>query len=1013
MPESANRTGHALPPGANTLRFRFNGTTYTGLQGDTLASALLANGIHFVGRSFKYHRPRGIFSAGSEEPNAIVEIGTGGYAEPNVRATEVELFDGLEARSQNCWPSLDFDMLGINSLISRFIPAGFYYKTFMWPRSFWLKYEHFIRQSAGMGECPKEADAEHYEKHHRHCDVLIAGAGPAGLAAALTAGRSGARVILVDEHPYTGGQLNDRRNSPATESWLQQVTTELAMLPNVRLMLRTTLSGYYDHNFCTLLEKVSDHLPPAERQDCRQRLWKVRAKQVIIASGAFERPLVFADNDRPGIMLASAVRSYINRYGVLPAQQLCVFTNNDSAYQTALDAQSAGAQVQIIDLRPQPDTLPADSLPGLTQAAGISIHWNSAITAVHGKTQVKAVTVHQLSNDASKIQGPALKLDCQCIAASGGWTPNVSLFSQARGKLRFDEAQQHFVPDSGVAINPNISAGACNGRFDLPGCISQGEDAARQALDALQISNRKQPVAAPPADPEDQPVQLAPRTLWAVPCDHAIGEGPKKHFHELQNDSTAADIALAAREGFHSVEHLKRYTTTGMGTDQGKTSNVNALALMAEYRRLPIAAVGTTRFRQPYTPVTFGAIAGKDLQNLFAPKRHTSIQPWHDRHGAVMEDAGGWRRPRYYQQHPGESMHDAVQRECAQVRKTAGMVDASTLGKIDIQGKDAAEFLERIYTNRWHNLAVGQCRYGLMLNEQGMVIDDGVTSRIGEHHYHMTTTTGGAARVYQLLEDYRQTEWPELDVYLTSVTEQWSVISLSGPRAEAILQPLTGQPVNAAAFPEMSWQAMDIAGVPARVFRISFSGEAGYEINVPARYGQYIWEQIWQQGQAFGCVAYGTESIHLLRAEMGFIIVGQDSDGTHTPQDLGMQWIVASDKADFVGKRGLQRSVFSQKDRKQLVGLIPTDSSKTLPEGAQVVLPGAVQGKDKGIGHVTSAYFSPALHSGFAMAMVAGGRQRKGETLEVMLLNGERIPVTVTGTRFLETLQQTEQQEAS
>lgn len=1013
MPDSLNRTGHGLKPDAKTVSFQFNGKSYQALKGDTLASALLANGIHFVGRSFKYHRPRGIFTAGSEEPNAIVQVGSAGYAEPNVRATEVEVYEGLEARSQNCWPSLTFDLLGMNSLISRFIPAGFYYKTFMWPRSFWLKYEHFIRQSAGMGECPHQPDAEHYEKHHRHYDVLIAGAGPAGLAAALAAGRSGARVILVDEHPQTGGQLNDRGFNQQQQDWLQQTTEALQALPNVALMLRTTLSGYYDHNYCTLLEKVSDHLPPAERHDCRQRLWKIRAGQVIIASGAFERPLVFADNDRPGVMLASAVRSYINRYGTLPAQKICVFTNNDSAYQTALDAHQAGAQVQIIDLRQQPTELSPDSLPGQSQTVGISIHWNSAVTAVHGKTQVNAVTIHQLTADGESIQGVATKLNCQCIAASGGWTPNVSLFSQARGKLKFDDKQQHFVPDSGVTINPNISAGACNGRYDLEGCISEGEAAAQKALVALQIKVTEGSINTRLNSPEDQPAHIAPRTLWAVPCDHPIGEGPKKHFHELQNDSTAGDIALAAREGFHSVEHLKRYTTTGMGTDQGKTSNVNALALMAEYRRLPIASVGTTRFRQPYTPVTFGAIAGRDLKHLFAPKRHTSIQPWHDQHGAVMEDAGGWRRPRYYQQHPGETMHQAVQRECAQVRKTAGMVDASTLGKIDIQGKDAAEFLERIYTNRWHTLKTGQCRYGLMLNEQGMVIDDGVTSRIAEHHFHMTTTTGGAARVYQILEDYRQTEWPELDVYLTSVTEQWSVISLSGPQAEAMLQPLTDQPINATAFPDMSWQAIDIAGVTARVFRISFSGEPGYEINVPARYGKHIWERLWQQGQSVNCVAYGTESIHLLRAEMGFIIVGQDSDGTHTPMDLGMQWIVAADKADFVGKRGLQRSVFSQTNRKQLVGLIPKDSTVTLPEGAQVVLPGAIQGQDKGIGHVTSSYFSPSIKSGFAMAMLSGGKQRKGEDLEVMLLSGETVPVTVTGTRFLEALNQQNQKEAS
>ncbi|MEE9210282.1 MAG: sarcosine oxidase subunit alpha family protein, partial [Kiloniellales bacterium] len=767
------------------LGFRFDGADYQGYAGDTLASALLANGVHLVGRSFKYHRPRGIFSAGAEEPNALVQLGEGARTEPNMRATQVELVDGLVAVSQNRWPNLNFDVSAINDLLSRFLPSGFYYKTFMWPAALWMKYEYVIRHAAGMGKAPEARDPDHYDQTYAHCDVLVVGAGPAGLAAALAAGESGARVILVEQDAALGGALlgakDETISGKPTLGWVAKARAALDKLDDVTVLARTTAYAYFDHNYVALIERVTDHLTDKPEHLPRHRLWKVRAKQVVLATGAIERPLVFADNDRPGVMLADACRTYVNRYAVKPGRKAVLFTNNDGAYRAALDMAAADIGIAaIIDARADPEG-PATER---AEAAGLPVLSGHAVIGTAGDKRLRQVRVARLSDDGQSVSGEGQPLDCDLLAVSGGWSPTVHLYSQSRGKIVFDAERGCFVP--GDPFQATRAAGACNGTFGLARCLAEGfaagEAAAKDAGSKATARKKKAPKAA------DEGF-LPARWLWCVPSDRPLGRGGK-HFVDLQNDVTAADLKLALREGYGSIEHLKRYTTTGMGTDQGKTSNVNAIGLVAETVGRPIPEVGVTTFRPPYTGVTFGVFAGRDVDDLFDPVRKTPIHGWHERTGAAFEDVGQWKRPWYFPQ-AGETMHDAVNREVKAVRESLGVTDASTLGKIDIQGKDAAAFLNRIYTNAWSKLEVGKCRYGLMLGEDGMVMDDGVTARLGEHHYLMTTTTGNAAPVLGHMEEFLQTEWPELEVRLTSVTEQFATVSIAGPNARKLLAELT------------------------------------------------------------------------------------------------------------------------------------------------------------------------------------------------------------------------------
>jgi sarcosine oxidase subunit alpha len=977
---------------AKPVRFTFNGDTYCGLEGDTLASALLANGVHLVGRSFKYHRPRGILSAGSEEPNALLGTNRGpGRIEPNTRATVLEIFEGLTTTSQNHWPSLKRDIGAVNDALYMLFSAGFYYKTFMWPKSFWNKvYEPFIRGAAGLGKSPTTPDPDTYASRFAHCDVLVVGAGPAGLAAALEAGRSGAKVILVDEQAELGGSLLSETDAGIDGlsgwHWLKAATDELGSLDNVTVLPRTTAIGYYHQNFIGLCQRLTDHLAGPPKGAPRERMWKVRAKQVVLAQGAIEKPLVFDGNDRPGVMLAGAARSYLNRYGVTVGDRPAVVTSHDSAWLAAFDLAEAGVKLAaIIDVRPEV----AGHLKQRAAALGIEVLAGWTVTGAGGRLRVASVRVNPVSRGG--VVGPCRTIACDALLMSGGWTPGVHLFSHTKGKLDWNEEGQMFLP--GERTEESRCAGAGNGTFGLAAALSEGaEVGAAAAVD----SGFKTKAATYKVDDE---VTLSGISCRELPSDRNASKA--KAFVDFQNDVTAKDIRLAVREGFKSIEHIKRYTTNGMATDQGKTSNINGLAIASDAVRRPAPAVGLTTFRPPYTPTTFGAFAGYNRGELFEVTRKTPIDAWAEENGAVFEPVSLWRRAWYFPRR-GEDMHAAVTRECKAVRGSLGMFDASTLGKIEIVGPDAAEFLNRMYTNPWSKLAPGRCRYGVLLGEDGFIRDDGVIGRMTSNRFHVTTTTGGAARVLAMMEDYLQTEWPDLKVWLTSTTEQWAVIALNGPNARYLLEAVVeGIDLSEDAFPHMSVAEGRICGVPTRLFRMSFTGERGYEVNVPARYGRAVWEKLHEAGRKFKITPYGTETMHVLRAEKGYIIVGQDTDGTLTPDDAGLGWAVGKSKPDFVGMRSLTRPDMLKEDRKQLVGLLTEDPNTVLEEGAQIVLDPNQPLPMKMVGHVTSSYWSAALGRSIAMAVVEGGRRREGETIHVPM-PGRTHQARIVSTVFLD-----------
>ena len=969
---------------AQPLPFTFNGRRLVGFAGDTLASALLANGVHRVSRSFKYHRPRGILSAGAEEPCALVQLEEGARTEPNLRATQIELYAGLSARGVNAWPSVAFDLGAINNRLSKLFVAGFYYKTFMWPPSFWRTlYEPVIRRMAGLGRAPEAPDPDLYDRMNARCDLLVVGGGPAGLAAAQAAARSGARVILADEQAEFGGGLLGASRTIAGEpgdAWVAEVVGELAAAEEVRMLPRTTVFGYYDHNQLAAFERRTDHLGPgAAAGRARQRIWHIDAAQVVLATGAHERPLVFADNDRPGIMLAGAVRTYIERYAAVPGRRAVVFTNNDGAYETALALGDAGAEVAaVVDLRARAGGPFAERVA----ERGIPVHHRSAIVATGGGARVAGVEVGALDGTVEVAGGAAQSIACDLLAVSGGWSPAVHLFSQSRGRLRYDEENACFVP--GASVQAERSVGAAQGRFGLAQALGDGAQAgvaAARAAGFNAVDMAAPPVEAPPAGGIE--------AFWLVPGKRPLGHGPAKHFIDMQDDVTAADIRLAVREGFQSVEHVKRYTTVGMGTDQGKVSNLNALAILAGILGRPIPEVGTTTFRAPYTPVTFGALAGRDVGGFMDPARLTAIHAWHEDRGAVFENVGQWKRPYWYPK-TGEDKQAAVNRECRAVRNRVGLLDASTLGKIDIRGPDAGEFLDRIYTNRFSTLPVGKVRYGLMCRDDGMIFDDGTTARLGEEHFLMTTTSGNAASVLDWLEEWLQTEWPELKVYCSSVTEQWATLALAGPRARDVLAALAPDvDLDDAAFPFMATREGEVGGMPARIARISFAGGLGFELNVPWDRGLALWQAVMAAGAPYDITPYGTEAMHVLRAESGFVIVGQETDGTVTPFDLGMDWIVSQKKPDFIGKRAYLRPDTARADRKQLVGLLTEKPLDVLPEGGQLVDRPHQPKPVPMIGHVTSSYYSANLDRSIALALVRGGRARLGETIYAPLKTGQ------------------------
>jgi sarcosine oxidase, subunit alpha len=979
------RVDHKKP-----VRFSFDDKSYQGLAGDTLASALLANGVHLMGRSFKYHRPRGVVCASSDEPNALMGTSRGpGRFEPNTRATIQELRDGLEATSQNRWPSLAFDLGAINDRLGSLFSAGFYYKTFMWPRSFWDRvYEPVIRNAAGLGVSPTEPDADRYASRFAHVDVLVIGAGPAGLAAALAAGRSGASVLIVDETAEPGGSLLSEPSvtidgKPAWD-WLAAALAELAALPNVAVMTRTTAIGYYHQNLIGLAQRLTDHLatPPADAP--RERMWKVRANQVVLAQGALEKPLVFDGNDRPGVMLAGAAQTYLHRYGVKVGDRPAVATAHDSAWFAAFDLAEAGAKpAVIVDIRASVD-------PALTDRArmlGIETLLGHSVTGTSSRLRVKSLRVNRLDNGRA---GAAREIACDAVLMCGGWTPSLHLFSHTKGSLAWDDKLKAFLP--GKKTEAVHIAGAGRGLWGIAAVLDDGAAAGAAAARAAGRDAAAQTFAIT-ADRTGSGI-----TLTELPTDRDPASA--KAFIDFQNDVTAKDIRLAVREGMRSIEHVKRYTTNGMATDQGKMSNVNGLMIAANALGKEPPQVGLTTFRPPYTPTTFGTFAGYHQDATFEVTRKTPIDPWAEAEGAVFEPVALWRRAWYFPK-GGEDMHAAVNRECRAARTSVGIFDASTLGKIEVVGPDAVTFMERMYTNPWAKLGVGRCRYGLLLGEDGFIRDDGVIGRLAEGRFHVTTTTGGAARVLNMMEDYLQTEWPELKVWLTSTTEQWAVIALQGPNARKLLEPFVeGLDISEAAFPHMSVATCTVAGFPARLFRVSFTGELGFEVNVPARHGRALWEKLMAAGQPYGITPYGTETMHVLRAEKGYIIVGQDTDGTLTPDDAGLTWAIGKAKLDFVGKRSLSRPDMVAKGRKQLVGLLTDDPKIVLQEGAQIVADPNQPKPMTMLGHVTSSYWSEALGRSIAMAVVADGRARDGETLHIPMPDRTITARVVKGTVF-------------
>ncbi|WP_369135610.1 2Fe-2S iron-sulfur cluster-binding protein [Modestobacter sp. I12A-02662] len=927
----------------STLQFTFDGRSFTGHPGDTLASALLASGRHQVATSIKFGRPRGIAAAWAEDPGGLVQVEEP-FPEPMLLASTVELFDGLVAHG---------------------LP--------------------------GQGRLADVPDSARYDAVHHHVDLLVVGAGPAGLTAALSAARAGARVALVDEQSEAGGSLlsgTDRIDGVPAPDWVADAVAELARHPEVLHLQRTTAFGVYDDGFALALERRTDHLgAAAPRHVSRQRVWRIRGRSIVVATGAHERPVVFADNDRPGIMLAGAARTFLHRYGVLPGREAVVFTTNDSAYDAALDLHRAGVRVQaVVDARPEG----SPHRRAECESAGIRVLPGSVVTGTEG---VERVTSALVAPFADGEVGTGSAIGCDVLLVSGGWNPAVHLFSQARGRLRYDEDLGAFVPAQeldGLSV-----AGSAAGLLDLAGCLADGRAAARATLTALAI----EPAADDrlPSAP-DPVVAAAPLVLWRVP--DTSGAGGSTQFVDLQRDATVADIARAVGAGLRSIEHVKRYTTIGTAHDQGKTSGVLTSGITAELLGVPVQDTGTTTFRPPYTPVAFAALAGRDRGSLFDPERVTALHEWHGAAGAVFEDVGQWKRPRFYPQ-PGEDMEAAVLRECAAARTGVGILDGSTLGKIDVQGPDAAVLLDRLYTNLISSLKVGSVRYGVMCGVDGMVIDDGTVLRLAEDRFLVLTTTGGAAKVLDWMEEWVQTEWPDLRVHCTSVTEQWATFPVVGPRSRDVVGALFPEvDVSNEAFPFMTWRDTALGGVPVRLARISFSGELAFEVYVNPWYAVAVWQRLLEAGRPYGITPYGTETMHVLRAEKGYPIIGQDTDGTVTPHDLGMAWAVSKKKPDFVGKRSFARQANSDPRRKQLVGLLPVDRHTVLPEGSQIVefladgqLPPPPVPM---LGHVTSSYRSAELARPFALALVKGGRERIGDTVHVPV-NGTLVPVEVTG----------------
>ena len=955
------------------LTVTFDGRALSAFQGDTLASAMLANGVSLVGRSFKYHRPRGVYSAGVEEPGALVHLRDGARHEPNVRATVTEAFDGLVATSQNAWPNVRFDIGTVNNLLSPFLSAGFYYKTFIGPfkntTRFWMMCETFIRKAAGMGRGTYLADPDTYEKRHGFCDVLVVGGGAAGLSAALAAGRAGADVLLVEQDSELGGAILSDPVGATSDQWRAARIAELEALSNVRILTRTTAIGTYDGETYALIERVSDHVAEPLNCQVRQRYWQIQAPQCVMATGALERPLIFGGNDKPGVMLAGAVRCYLHRYAVLPGEDVIVATNNDSPYQTAADLAEAGASVTVVDLRADV----ADDLKAHLKAAGVCLLPGHGVLKATGGQTVKAAVIVPV-DEVGRATGEAKALPADVIAVSGGWAPVVHLWSQRFGKPVYSDKGNAFVPPEDLSC-PIQPAGLSAAAASIENVIAQGFDKGLAAARAAGAKGRA----------GDMPGDFAAGAFWqtgASPqCAILTSSGkPKgKAFVDLQHDVKLSDIDQAHQEGYVSVEHLKRYLTLGMATDQGKTSNINALSRLADLRGRPMAEVGTTTFRPPYTPATIGAFVGHEHGRHFRPTRLSPIHDWHVQQGAIMTEAGAWMRPLYYPQ-GHESLHDAYIREAGHVRAHVGMIDVSTLGKISVQGPDAAEFLNRVYVNGWKTLEVGRLRYGVMLREDGFVLDDGATARLGAFDYFMTTTTANAAKVLSKMEFLLQTAWQDLKVHVTSVTDQWAAIAVAGPNARALLSDVSGADLSKDALPNNHFTHAQISNTPVRIHRMSYSGELAYELYIPAGHGQHIWEVLHEAGARHNLIPYGAESMGALRIEKGHV-AGPEIEGRTTLKDLGLEGF-ASSKKPFVGSVLRNRPILEDPARPGLVGLEIEGETGAKPGALLFPNSGQVEGHCDG--WVSSTTFSPALGKNIAIGFLKNGPARRGETVRIV-----------------------------
>ena len=972
------------------ISFKFNGKNYFGYEGDTLASALIANGVHLVGRSFKYHRPRGFFGAGVDEPYALVQLIRNNQSIPNIKATEQELFEGLEAKSVNCWPSVNFDIGAINNFLRIFLPAGFYYKTFMWPKSFWFRvYEPFIRRAAGFGVVTSEHDNERYEHKYEYCDLLITGSGPSGLASAYAAAKNGAKVVLAEDKPRFGGSLLTNEVSIGNQSgkeWAKKIVGELKEMPNVQVKNRAQVFGYYDHNMLVMSERVTDHLPKSKKYTPKQRLWYIRAKEVVISSGSIERPLVFGNNDTPGVLLSSAAKEYMKIYGVLVGKKPIVFTNNDSAYETAIEFKKNGIDPIIIDSRKDANS----ELIKEAKSLNIDIKFSHVVVNARGYKKVKSADIADISEDKLQLSN-VRNIECDCICVSGFWTPTIHLASQSGSKTQFNKDIDAFIPSNSKQNETTV--GAANGVFNLNETLNKSFEVGYNL--SKKITQKDNKLSVPSVVEKSNSKH---DKFWCVP----LPKGKKyKRFLDFQNDVAVSDIELALKEGYRSIEHVKRYTTLGMATDQGKTSNLNGLQLVSNVENKVVPEVGHTTFRPPYTPVSIGAIVGREVGKHSKATRKSPMHEWHIKNNAVFVDAGLWLRPRYYKR-GNETLFEASKREATNVRKNVGVCDVTTLGKIDVKGPDAAEFLNRVYTNAWLKLPVGKARYGVMLREDGIVMDDGTTTRISENHYHMTTTTAQAANVLSHLEYYLQIVWPELNVNVVSTTEQWAGAAIAGPKSRDLLQKLFPElDCSNEKLPFMGFVQAKLKGVNARIFRISFSGELAYEVNVESNNGNFMWEQIMEAGQEFEIQPYGTEALSTLRIEMGHV-AGSELDGRTIPYDNSLEGLV-SQKKDFIGKRSLNKSAFTASNRQKIVGVVPLDKKTSIPEGSYIVRDAKAKLPNPKLGHVSASCWSVEYNNPFSLAIIEDGKNMIGQKLFALSpLKKKSIPVEIVSSHYVD-----------